>query len=390
MQAEVTNYNAFISYQRPSRKAAERLKRDLYAIAGRHAGSAEFRLFLDTSDLRPGPLSKEICTALEQSRFLVVVLGPTTHESPWVAKEIDHWQRTVGAPERLFLVREDDEVDLTWDTDLDPPGFRAPGGLPEPLHDYFSVEQKWINYFGRSRDRLTGLCATLMNVDTSEYLLEEAAYQRGRTRRWTAVAIVMALLFAAATVGFVRAEINREEADRNATQARAQADAAEALLAAADAPTLAIERALRAAGQSDSPTVRSAMLAVSHASRRLKRALVYPQAETGHPVAATRFSADGRKLVAWSGGRSAGTSHVRVWDVASGATSADVPVDGEDLRDVTWLGNGHLVACSDSASRGRHRGSTDDEARRRAEQGVLTASVRRRCRPAERRLGVRR
>ncbi|MGW6930760.1 TIR domain-containing protein [Lentzea sp. NPDC054927] len=344
----MTAYNAFISYQSSSQKAAERLKRDLFAIAGRHAGGADFRLFLDTSDLRPGPLTKEICTALEQSRFLVVVLGPTTHESPWVAKEIEHWRDKVGAPERLFLVRADKGVDLTWDDNLAPPGFSVPDGLPKPLWDYFSVEQKWINYFGRSRDRLTGLCATLMNVETSEYLLEEAAYQRRRTRRWTAVAIVMALLFAAAAVGFVRAEINRQEAERNATQARAQADAAEALLAAADAPTLAIERALRAAGQSDSPTVRSAMLAVSHASRRLKRALVYPQEETGNPVAAARFSADGRKLLAWSAGRSVGTSHVRVWDVASGATSADVPVDGEDLRDVTWLGNGHLVACSDA------------------------------------------
>lgn len=339
------HYSAFISYRSGSRRQAERLKKDLFAIAKRHPGHAEFRVFLDSSDLRPGELSKEIQTALEQSRCLVVALDRTTVESEWVAKEITHWLRTVGAPERLFLIRLDDELDLSWQGTA----FRAPEGLPAPLRTAFAAEQKWIDYPGgllRGRAALVGLCARLMDIEASEYLLEEAGFQRRRTRVVTAVAVVMALLTAAAGVGAYIANENRKTADHNAQQARAQADAAEALLAAQDAPTLAIERALRAAKQSDSPTVRSAMLAVSHAARRLKRAFVFPEHETGHPIAAARFSADSKRLIAWGAGAKTGTTLMLVWHVDTGDVDAKVVVEAEDLRDVATAGNRHLAACT--------------------------------------------
>lgn len=338
-------YSAFISYRSGSRRQTVRLKKDLFAIAKRHPGHTEFRVFLDESDLRPGPLSEEILAALRQSRCLVVALDQTTVGSVWVADEISYWLDHGGAPDRLFLVRLDEELDLSWQGT----GFRAADKLPAPLREAFTTEQKWVEYSGgwwRGRAALVGLCAKLMDIEASEYLLEEAGFQRRRTRRIIAVAVVMALLTAAAGVLAYVANENRKTADHNAQQARAQADAAEALLAAQDAPTLAIERALRASKQSDSPTVRSAMLAVSHAARRLKRALVFPENETGHPITAARFSADSKKLIAWGPGAKPGTSLVLVWRLDTGEVDAKVVVEAEDLREVVTAGNRRLAACT--------------------------------------------
>ncbi|GGM60281.1 hypothetical protein GCM10011608_51660 [Micromonospora sonchi] len=345
---EQTRYHAFISYHSSGRRVARRLKRDLYAIAKRHAAGAGFAVYLDTSDLRPGPLSDEIRTAVAQSRCLIVLLSRVTVESSWVAQEISHWLASGGTADRLFLVRLDPELDLSWDDSAGT--FRNPLALPAPLRGLFPVEQKWIDLADRSTVRgqegVTGLCAALMDIGANEFLLEEATYQRRRTRTFTAVAALMALLTVAATAGSVAALNSRREAERNAEQALAQADAAEALLAATETPTLAIERALRAARHSDSPTVRSAMLAVSHATRRLTRALTYPEAETGHPAAGGSFSADGTRLVAWGAGREPNSSVLQVWEIMTGRVAATVPTDAADLRDVTFVGSNHLAACA--------------------------------------------
>lgn len=338
-------HNAFISYRSASRRAAERLNRDLHALAKRH-DSADFDLFLDVADLRPGALDERLRAELEESRCLVVLLDRDTVQSPWVAKEISHWLATVGTPERLFLVRLDD-LDLTWEESTGE--FTAPLGLPEPLRGLFTEEQKWIDYapssFNLEATGLAGLCASLLDVDPAEFLLEEAVYQRRRTRRLVAVLVVIVLLLAASVVGFVVASQAQLEAERSAAEARAQADAAEALLAAADSPTVGIERVLRAASISDSPTVRSAMLAVSQSARRLKRALIYPENETGHPADDVAFTPDGAHLLTWGRGREEKTTYLRLWDLATGRFE-HLTAGVSGITAATPAGDGHLAACA--------------------------------------------
>lgn len=106
----------------------------------------------------------------------------------------------------------------------------------------------------RQTDGLTGMCAELMAVEVKEFLREETDFQRRRTRIVTAVATVTALLLVVAIISGIAAVRNAQEAEDNASQAFAQADAAEALLATANSPIVAIERALRATSRSDSPT----------------------------------------------------------------------------------------------------------------------------------------
>ncbi|HEX2300262.1 MAG TPA: TIR domain-containing protein, partial [Pseudonocardiaceae bacterium] len=323
-----------------------RLGRDLYAIAKRHPGGSELAIFLDTAALRPGRLDERIFAEVRRSRYLIVLCGPGTATSEWVSDEISHWLATVGAPERLFLIRTDNSVDLTWDKETQ--RFHRPEDVPKPLRHLFEAEQKWIDYTGRALVRqtagLTGMCAELMSAEVKDFLQEETDFQRRRTRIVSAVATVTALLLVAAIISGITAVRNAQEARDNAARAAAQADAAEALLAA-NSPTVAIERALRATAQSDSPTVRSAMLAVSQATARLKRALVFPEGRTGHPVAGAGFSATGAKLLAWGADATPGTSLVRMWDLATGVVEADVRTPVPALRDVRRVDDRRLAAC---------------------------------------------
>ncbi|RKT88764.1 TIR domain-containing protein [Saccharopolyspora antimicrobica] len=340
-------YHAFISYHSPARREAKRLKHVLHAIAKRHDAGADFAVYLDTSDLRPGSLGGEIRSALAQSRCLIVLLDRTTVRSSWVAQEIELWLAGGGSPQRLFLVRLDPELNLAWDADRGT--FADAEALPAPLREVFPDEQKWIDLTGpaqrRDHEALAGLCAALMDIDANEYLLEEARYQRGRRRTITAVAVVMVLLFAVAAVGAVAAVSGQRMAVRKAELAEAQADASEALLTAQSSPTLAIQRALAAANRSDSSTVRSAMLAVSESARRLVRALVYPESETGHPASGAVFSDDNTMLAAWGADRVPGTSALRVWELTTGRLVASITADAAELRDVVFVGN-RLVGCS--------------------------------------------
>lgn len=346
-QPDAFRYHAFISYPSGLRRIAARLGRDLYAIAKRHSGGSELSVFLDTAALRPGRLDERIFAEVRRSRYLIVLCGPGTATSDWVSDEIEHWLTTVGEPERLFLIRTDNSIDLSWDEDKQ--RFRSPGDVPEPLRHLFDAEQKWIDYTGRVLARqtagLTGMCAELMAAEVKDFLQEETDFQRRRTRIVSAVATVTFLLLVVAIISGITAARNARQAQDNASRAAAQADAAEALLAAANSPTVAIERALRATSRSDSPTVRSAMLAVSQATGRLKRALVFPEDQTGHPVAGAGFSMDGAKLLAWGDGTTPGTSLIRVWDIATGVVEGAVTASAPKLRDVARVDDRRLAAC---------------------------------------------
>ena len=342
-------YNGFFSYRSPYRFAAKRLERALHAIASRHDDHDGFRIFLDTSDLKPGPLRENVYGALRRSNYLVVLIDGATATSQWVSDEIAYWLDKGGARDRLYLVRVDRKANLGWRNGR----FEDSTSIPEPLRDLFQDEPKWIDFsgwglFGRRENGLPGLGAALMEADPAEFGLVEAENQRRRARTRTLLTGAMAFLLVIATVAAIVAVDNERRAAENEDQALAQADSAEALLAADNSPTLAIERALRAASRSDSPTVRSALLAVSQTARRLRRAVIYPELDTGHSADDARFSSDGTTLVAWGRDRTAGTSRVQAWNVPTGAVIASTTVHALDLYNVALVGNQFVAACSAS------------------------------------------
>lgn len=141
---DVFLHHAFISYPSGLRRIAARLKRDLYAIAKRHSGDSELSIFLDSAALRPGRLDERIFAEVRASRYLIVLCGHDTATSAWVREEIKYWLTTVGTPERLFMVRSDNSIELDWDAGNQ--RFRNPDDVPEPLRHLFGAEQKWVDY----------------------------------------------------------------------------------------------------------------------------------------------------------------------------------------------------------------------------------------------------
>ena len=132
-------YDAFLSYRSSSSgKKAVQLRQALHSLGKRHGLGEAIEIFLDLNSLKAGSLGENIAEALEASRTFVLLVDSTTHESPWVTREIEAWLASGGSPERLFLVRNDQNLDLSWNSktgtfasvDLLPPPLR---GLTDPL-----------------------------------------------------------------------------------------------------------------------------------------------------------------------------------------------------------------------------------------------------------------
>ena len=94
--AQEKEYFAFISYQRKDEEWADRLRSRLehYRLSSsvRKQDASlpkEIRpIFRDALELAGGVLAKEIESALQQSKYLIVICSPNSAKSPWLNKEI--------------------------------------------------------------------------------------------------------------------------------------------------------------------------------------------------------------------------------------------------------------------------------------------------------------
>lgn len=94
--AQEKEYFAFISYQRKDEEWADRLRSKLehyrLPLSVRKQDASlpkEIRpIFRDALELAGGVLAKEIETALQNSKYLIVICSPNSAKSPWVNKEI--------------------------------------------------------------------------------------------------------------------------------------------------------------------------------------------------------------------------------------------------------------------------------------------------------------
>ncbi|MGK8525003.1 TIR domain-containing protein [Nocardia asteroides] len=354
-----TRFDAFISYRaQTSTKAAHQLQRALVALSKRHRPDGDLiSLFLDTQSLVAGKLSGEIKDALENSRCLIVLLGPDTYKSPWVDLEIQHWLDHGGDVSRLFLVRHDPAVNLTWDDSGN--DFSEPRLLPSALSKRFPEEQKWLelrsSLTGTDETALVGLYAPIAGIRPEDLLLAEANFQQRRQRQTRAIvstlSILLVLALVAATLAFANwrsSESNRARADREAVQARAEANAAQALLAAGDSAARGIRLGVEAAQLSSSTSVRAALLAVADSSAVLQHAFEFPRADAGYPGTSVAFSHDGSQLFAWGHAPDGDDSYLVQWDLETGrqlfATRLGVP----KLSAIASVGPRWAAGCSDA------------------------------------------
>ena len=196
-------YDAFVSYTHNDRPLVTALQKGLHRIGRRWGRLRALRVFRDDTDLTVSPdLWAKIRDALEQSRFMIVVLSPQAAESVWVNKEVTHWLENRGRDQLMLVVAGGT---LHWDEDracFDPqlsdaalPVLTEPGSLPrEPLFIDVSGDEPWDVRNPAFRDKLAALAAPIHGKSKDALVSDDLREQR-RFRRLRAAAIAaLALL----------------------------------------------------------------------------------------------------------------------------------------------------------------------------------------------------
>src|SRR5262245_20138959 len=137
-------YDAFISYSHAKDKpVAAALQAAVQRLGKAWHQRRALRVFRDDTSLSAAPgLWPSIESALDRSRFLILLASPEAAASPWVSKELNHWlaQKSVDT---LLIGLADGE--LRWDAAAG--DFDWSDGMPLPvaLKGRFPTEPKWVD-----------------------------------------------------------------------------------------------------------------------------------------------------------------------------------------------------------------------------------------------------
>lgn len=207
------DYFAFISYQRKDEEWADRLRSKLehYRLPSnvRKQDASlpkEIRpIFRDALELAGGVLAKEIETALQNSKFLIVICSPNSAKSPWVNKEIQTFI-DLGREDRIIpFIIDGTSFSDNEETECFPPALRSLKGEKELLG---------ININELSRD-----AAVIKVVARMFNLRFDSLWQRyereQRSKRWMIIAGALFFAFISSGIGGYIAHQNRELDARN-------------------------------------------------------------------------------------------------------------------------------------------------------------------------------
>lgn len=207
------DYFAFISYQRKDEEWADWLRNKLEhyrlpsSVRKKDASlPKEIRpIFRDALELAGGVLAKEIETALQNSKFLIVICSPNSAKSPWVNKEIQTFIE-LGREDRIipFIIDGTPSSD-NEDTECFPPALRSLKGEKELLG---------ININELSRDAASIKVVARMFGLKFDTLWQR--YEREKKRkRWMIVGGALLFAFVSLGIGGYIARQNRELDTKN-------------------------------------------------------------------------------------------------------------------------------------------------------------------------------
>src|SRR5271169_2698593 len=186
-------YDAFLSYAHRDKDVTSAIQKGLHQI-GRRVGQLR---------------------ALQDSRFMIVVLSPQSAASHWVNEEVKHWLDQRGH-EGLMLVLA--EGRLAWDAERGrfdpeqstaaPPVLTQLGSLPaEPLYIDVSGDAPWELGSLAFRDKVTSLAAPIHGKPkddlTGDDLREQRRSRRLRRAAIAGLAVLTVLAVVAASVAIV-------------------------------------------------------------------------------------------------------------------------------------------------------------------------------------------
>jgi WD40 repeat protein len=354
-----TGYDAFISYSHAAdEQVARAIRQALHRLAKPWYRLRALRVFQDASSLSATPtLWSEIEAALTASKYFVLLASPAAADSPWVARECEHWL-ALGRVDRILLALTAGE--LVWDSEAADFDSARSSALNPALRGAFTEEPLWVDLrelglpfpaaarLPAFQDRVADLAAPL-HARSKDELIGEDVRQHRRTRRLATAAVASLTVLAMVTSVSAVVAVNRQrEAIRQRDIARAQRDIATSRQLAMQAqaqsrsdPALSMLLGVAAWRTADTVEARAGMLAVDQRHRGVRAILA------GHHGGANgvTFSPDGRTLA------TVGDDGVMLWDPGLGTAIGRIPEPAEGATDVAFTPDGRTLAIAGSEGR---------------------------------------
>ena len=226
MKRGMSLYDAFISYSHAGDKpVAQALQSVVQTLGKPWWRRRALHVFRDDTSLSATPhLWPDIETALDASRFLVLIASPQAAASPWVDKEVAHWLLT-KSPETILIVLT--AGTLGWDMRGGDFLWDASTPLPPALRRRFRSEPKWVDLTAyraanpkaaaRNPDfqtRAADIAAAVQGVPKEDLLSDELRQQRRALNTAYMAAAALAVLAAVSIFETIKANRERNRAER--------------------------------------------------------------------------------------------------------------------------------------------------------------------------------
>ena len=232
-------YDAFISYSHAADgKLAPALQNALQRFAKPWYRRRALHLFRDQTSLSATPgLWPSIETALQSSRYFLLLASPEAAQSRWVQQEVAWWLEH-KSPETVLIgltdgkiAREEGAKDFDW---------QATDALPPNLKGAFTENPLWVDFRWANdqaqlstknpefQNALAALAAPLRNLPKEDLIGEDVRQHRRALLLARGAAVLLTVLLIAAVAAAVLALAQRQEATRQARVAQARALAAQA------------------------------------------------------------------------------------------------------------------------------------------------------------------
>ena len=237
--AQEKEYFAFISYQRKDEEWADKLRNKLEhyrlpsSVRKQDASlPKEIRpIFRDALELAGGVLAKEIETALQQSKYLIVICSPNSAKSPWVNKEIQTFIDLGREDHIIPFIIDGTPFSDNEDTECFPPALRSLKGEKELLG---------ININELSRDAACIKVVACMFGLKFDTLWQRHERERRKKRNKVIAGISVLALLAVVVAGWIwrqNKQVNEKEWQRLEEQSKVVAKEAISLVDNGDSYT---------------------------------------------------------------------------------------------------------------------------------------------------------
>ena len=321
-------YDAFISYSHAKDKPiASALQSVVQKLGKPWYRRRAVRLFRDDTSLSATPgLWPTIESALNESRYFILLASRDAASSKWVNKEGSHWLAHKSADTLLIGLTEGE---LIWDDGLC--DFARNEVLPPALVQKFPAEPKWVDLrayrdgAGTGNAKFTELAAdfaaAIRGMPKEDLLSEEVRQQRrALTLAWSSAASLL-ILAALAFFFYGRAQQSERETRQQAAGSTYRTALQEQQQGFDEAALAYLAKAGRLDPENRSVTTAMLMLL----GNQYWPSLAIPDLRHKDIVNSARFSADDGRVVTASADRTA-----MIWDART-ATPLIGPLQHNDV-----------------------------------------------------------